>query len=232
MNQDSENLLPAPFPDQRPPIEYFAAFVDGELSTDDWARVQDWLANHPEDAALVDAHRNLVRCWRETAPAEPSEKIWREMLAQIEGRELKTEDRGSRTGDRNARPGVDAPRRRWIRIGLLGGVAAAALILALVVPGRDQEDKTPSDIEELAILSAEDIDLISMEENDTRLLVVGNPPVQEPLVLVATGDVTLDSIEPDDDGFVPQARMNPGSSASPMIVAPLRGSETKDSIGK
>jgi hypothetical protein len=224
MNQDSENLLPAPFPDQRPPIEYFAAFLDGELSTDDWARVQDWLANHPEDAALVDAHRDLVRCWRETAPAEPSERAWREVFARIERRGLKIEDRGSRT--------KDLSRGRWIRIGLLGGVAAAALILALVVPGRDQEDKTPSDIEELAILSAEDVDLISMEENDTRLLVVGNPPVQEPLVLVATGDVTLDSIEPDDDGFVPQARMNPGSSAAPMIIARLRGSETKRSMGK
>ncbi len=224
MNQDSENLPPAPFPDQRPPIEYFAAFLDGELSTDDWARVQDWLANHPEDAALVDAHRDLVRCWRETGPAEPSERAWREVFARIERRGLKIEDRGSRT--------KDFSRGRWIRIGLLGGVAAAALILALVVPGRDQEDKTPSDIEELAILSAEDVDLISMEENDTRLLVVGNPPVQEPLVLVATGDVTLDSIEPDEDGFVPQARMNPGSSAAPMIRARLRGPETKDSIGK
>jgi hypothetical protein len=224
MNQDSENLLPAPFPDQRPPIEYFAAFLDGELSTDDWAKVQDWLANHPEDAALVEAHRDLVRCWRETAPAEPSERAWREVFARIERRGLKIEDRGSRT--------KDLSRGRWIRIGLLGGVAAAALILALVVPGRDQEDKTPSDIEELAILSAEDVDLISMEENDTRLLVVGNPPVQEPLVLVATGDVTLDSIEPDEDGFVPQARMNPGSSAAPMIIARLRGSETKRSMGK
>jgi ferric-dicitrate binding protein FerR (iron transport regulator) len=224
MNQDSENLLPALFPDQRPPIEYFAAFLDGELSTDDWAKVQDWLANHPEDAALVEAHRDLVRCWRETAPAEPSERAWREVFARIERRGLKIEDRGSRT--------KDLSRGRWIRIGLLGGVAAAALILALVVPGQDQEDKTPSDIEELAILSAEDVDLISMEENDTRLLVVGNPPVQEPLVLVATGDVTLDSIEPDDDGFVPQARMNPGSSAAPMIIARLRGSETKRSMGK
>jgi ferric-dicitrate binding protein FerR (iron transport regulator) len=224
MNQDSENLLPAPFPDQRPPIEYFAAFLDGELSTDDWARVQDWLANHPEDAALVEAQRNLLRCWQETAPAEPSERAWREVFARIERRGLKIEDRGSRT--------KDLSRGRWIRIGLLGGVAAAALILALVIPGRDQEDKTPSDIEELAILSAEDVDLISMEENDTRLLVVGNPPVQEPLVLVATGDVTLDSIEPDEDGFVPQARMNPGSSAAPMIIARLRGSETKRSMGK
>jgi len=231
MNQDYEDPMPARLPDQRPPIEYFAAFLDGELSTDDWARVQDWLANHAEDAALVDAHRNLVRCWRETAPAEPSEKIWREMLAQIEGRELKTEDRGSRTGDRNARPGVDAPRGRWIRVGLLGAAAAAAVILALLIPRRHQG---PPDIDlaELPILSADDVELVSLEGNDTRLLVVGNPPVQEPLVLVATGDVTLDSIEPDDDGFVPQARMNPGSSAAPMIIARLRGSETKDSTGK
>ena len=64
MNQDYEDPMPARLSDQRPPIEYFAAFLDGELPTDDWARVQDWLANHPEDAALVDAHRNLVRCWR------------------------------------------------------------------------------------------------------------------------------------------------------------------------
>jgi hypothetical protein len=84
----------------------------------------------------------------------------------------------------------------------------------------------------LPILSADDVELVSLEGNDARLLVVGNPPAHEPMVLAATGDVTLVSIEPDEDGFVPQARMNPGSSAAPMIIARLRGPDTKDSIGK
>jgi anti-sigma factor RsiW len=206
MNPESEKPRPDRLADERPPIECLAAFLDGELSAEAWARVQDWLTNHPEDAALVEAHRNLLRRWRETAPPEPSETTWREVLAQID-RGLKIEAGGSRT--------KDLGRGRWIRVGLLGAAAAAAAILALIVPSRDQDTKTSADpgIEELAIVSADDVDLVSMEDNDAPLLVVGNPPLQEPLELAMAGDVTLVRME----GF---ARMNPGSSDGPMIIAP------------
>jgi len=40
--------------------------------------------------------------------------------------------------------------------------------------------------------------LLSMEGNDAQLLVVGNPPVHEPMELVASGDVTLLRIERSD----------------------------------
>ena len=84
MSGDSENPLLGRHPGQRPPIELLAAFLDGELTADDRQLVQDWLATHPEEAALVQAHRNLLRVWREAAPPEPGEKAWREVLAQIE----------------------------------------------------------------------------------------------------------------------------------------------------
>ena len=70
MNEDLASAVPPRDP-RGPSIEDLAAFLDGELVPDDWTRVQDWLANHPQDAALVEDHRSFLRFWQESAPAEP-----------------------------------------------------------------------------------------------------------------------------------------------------------------
>src|SRR5207247_1589033 len=45
MDEDFESPV-SPRDPAGPSMEELAAFVDGELSADDWTRVQDWLANH------------------------------------------------------------------------------------------------------------------------------------------------------------------------------------------
>ena len=185
MNEDFENSIPPRDP-TGPSIEELTAFLDGELGPDDWTRVQDWLANHPEDATLVEDHRNLLRFWRETTPADPSEKAWGEVFARIEA--------GTRQAGAHVRTSLRRGRR--IRVGLLGAAAAAAVILAIVAPWRERDNGV--DLAGFPIVTADDVDLVSMEGNDAELLVVGNPPVQEPMELVASGDVTLIRIERSD----------------------------------
>jgi hypothetical protein len=203
MNEDSASAVPPRDP-RGPSIEELAAFLDGELAPDDWTRVQDWLANHPQDAGLMEDHRNFLRFWQESAPAEPSEKAWGNVFARIEA--------GSHQAGANLRTALRRGRR--IRVGLLGAAAAAAVILAIVAPWREPSDKF--DLDGFPIVNADDVDLVSMEGNDAQLLVVGNPPEEEPLVLVATGDVTLVRME---------------RSPMPMIITPT-SSESKNPSGK
>src|SRR5439155_11335577 len=117
-----------------------AAFLDGELSADDRRRVQDWLATHPEEAALVQAHRNLLRVWREAAPPEPGEKAWREVLAQIEipgalriARNTHADGRSSTLDQRSLRPS----RNRRVPSGIVALDAAAPVLLAVFGPLRE-----------------------------------------------------------------------------------------------
>jgi hypothetical protein len=107
------------------------------------------------------------------------------------------------------------------------------IILALIGPRRDQRQApliAPVDqsvqLPELPILADDDVDLFSIHGKDTDLLVVGKLPVQSPLVLMAKGDVTLESLGPDLEGVEPQKL---DASDSPMIVAPLPSSTPKDS---
>jgi hypothetical protein len=72
----------------------------------------------------------------------------------------------------------------------------------------------------LAVVSADDVEIVSLRAADRVTLVVGVPPVTEPLVLASLGDVELDGVEPDADGMVPDVHMGEGS-VTPMIVAPL-----------
>jgi hypothetical protein len=231
MSSDSENPLPGLPPGQRPPIELLAAFLDGELTADDRQMIQDWLTCHPEEAELVQTHRNLLRFWRESAPPEPEEKAWREVLAHIESCGT------SRTYDRNTHAGgvvrsstldsrSSAPSRsRWIRTGLLALAAAAAVILAVFNPHKEPPPKSgrvqlavehPLG-DDLTLLTPDDVDLVSMEMTDTKLLVVGKLPVEEPIELVAKGDVTLHNFRED---------------MAPMIIVPIEASPTKVPRGK
>jgi hypothetical protein len=223
MSSDSKDSLWERLPGQRPPIEFLAAFLDGELSADDRQFVQNWLAAHPEEAEVVQTHRNLLRFWREAAPPEPAEKAWREVLAQIEscgtpGMGVQRTHGADVVRSSSLDSRFSAPTRsRWIRVGLLALAAAAAVLLAVF--GSRKELPPPADPlgPELTLLAPDDVDLVSMEMTDTQLLVVGNLPVQEPMELVAPGDVTFHKVAPD---------------VAPMIVAPSGVPRTKDPGGK
>ena len=72
----------------------------------------------------------------------------------------------------------------------------------------------------MAVVSPEDVEIVSLHAADRATLVVGVPPVTGPLVLASVGDVELEGVEPDTDGMVPSIHMDE-RSLTPMIVAPL-----------
>ena len=61
---------------------------------------------------------------------------------------------------------------------------------------------------------------MTIQATDTAALVVGLAPVHEPLELAAAADITIDRVEPDVDGMMPDMRWFDGSSP-PMIAVPL-----------
>ena len=79
-------------------------------------------------------------------------------------------------------------------------------------------DKIPHETAEvepaLPVLLADEVDIMTMQATDTTALVVGLPPVHEPLVLAAASEITLDRVEPDVDG------MMPGRSWTALNVVP------------
>ena len=107
---------------------------------------------------------------------------------------------------------------------MLALAAAAAVLLAVFGPRKELPPR-PDGVQvagdplgrELTLMAPDDVDLVSMEMTDTRLLVVGDLPVQEPIELVAAGDVTFHKIDPD---------------VAPMIIAPSEASQNKDSRSK
>jgi hypothetical protein len=67
-----------------PKLEDLAAYVDGELDAARRSTVEAWLSNHPEVAVEVEQQRRLADIWQATAPAQPSESQWGEVLAHVE----------------------------------------------------------------------------------------------------------------------------------------------------
>ena len=77
----------------------------------------------------------------------------------------------------------------------------------------------------LTIIGPDEVTLMSLEADDAPLLVVGNPPVSAPLVLVGHGDIKLE-LATDEHGKGIQVA---SGTDFPMIVAPVRQPEMKRS---
>ncbi len=170
------------------------------------------LPAHPSPEQTV--RDPLDELLRQTTPSEPEDVVWRALLARIE-------------------QGVSAPppRQRW-RGPLLGGMAAAGLLLALLVGWRMLSQRTaprePSPLavsphtetfEPLEVLSANEVVIISIDGADTPALVVGEPPVENTLVLADPGDVRVERVVPHADGARPD--LHQAEHGTPMIVSPL-----------
>jgi len=165
------------------PPELLAAYVDGELDPAECRRVETWLAEHPDARADVEEQRRLLRLVEDTAPPAPGEERWAAALAHVE-RELGA-----------------APRRRltWTRRAALAvaSLAAAAALLWLVFrdpPGRGHDTSNEVADEEWQIVSPDDIEIISMDDRDRGALVVGEPPINEPMQLLMPDEVKVDKL--------------------------------------
>jgi hypothetical protein len=199
--------------------ELLAAYVDGELDAVARARVEAWLAEHPEARAELDDQRRLSRrnhnLWQSSAGQPPSEVSWARLLHRVQG-----------ALNASARP--DAPpahRPHILRFAAPALAAAAAVFLGVLLwrpAGSPGPQPGPGDETPLAVADDADIEIVSIQEADAPLLVVGQPPLTDKVVLVSATDVELVKVERDTDGMMPQVQMNAGPNA-PMIVAPLAG---------
>jgi anti-sigma factor RsiW len=202
------------------PPELLAAYVDGELAPAECRRVEAWLVAHPEARADVEAQRHLARLLDESAPIAPAEEQWADVLARME--------RGLAVP--SVRPA--GGRRRAAVLAVAVVAAAAAVLLAVALNGLPLRPvppgATPPETEEpWPVASADEVEVLSMDDRDRGTLVVGEPPVNVPVELVTAQEVQVNKLEPDEQGRVGRL-YGMGASGSPIVIMPLEGAPDDD----
>jgi hypothetical protein len=192
-----------------PTAEQLTAYVDGELGPSECAAVEAWLAWHPRERATVAAQRWLARLWENSAPPEPHEQGWAQVLARV-----------AEATSPTARSRV-ARRRLVTVLAAAGAVLAATAATLLLVVLYGQAPETPKDpLTPWPVVASDDVEIESIDGGDLRALVVGEPPVNGPLVLASAEDVTIDDTGHDVEVVMPGLGSS-GKANVPMFMAPL-----------
>src|SRR5262245_57311273 len=63
---------------------WLTAYVDGELTGEERARVEAWLASNPEARAEVEAQQHLKALWERSRVAGPDALVWKDVLTGVE----------------------------------------------------------------------------------------------------------------------------------------------------
>jgi len=208
-------------PDDLPP-EFLAAYADGELGARDRDRVEAWLVEHPEARELLDDQESLgprnAGFWQAVAPPQPSVRQWIAVADAIRGRE----------------PASRA--RRWLpwfgSLALAATATAATAFFALPpgngpVPPADREQSIvapapaePDDVP-FAMAGPDDVRIVSLPEAAAHLLVVGEHPLRDSMVVLARADeVEFFGIGSDPSGRFPEVPTEVAPDDAPMIWAP------------
>jgi hypothetical protein len=181
-----------------PSPELLAGYFDGEFEgRDDLAplrqRLENWLVANPGGRAELAEHRRLRHLWLETMPTDPAPAAWHGVLCRLK-RSLATR----RPAPRHARQPMPW---KWAYL------AGAACVLVAFFLSKELA-QAPEDNEPFPVASEREVVILRVEGADTGTLVVGELPLQGPLVLVGPGDVTLTSIEPAQrDNMVPEVNV-------------------------
>ena len=205
----------APSPNDFPP-EWLAAYADGELPPCERVRVERWLAENLDARELLDTQESLARgnaeFWNAVRPPEPSAEQWHDTLNRI------------------ALP-VVKPSHRWVGWMSTAGLLATAATLFIALPGpRDTcmnppaivpVGVSPSDDEPYPMASAADVRIISMPQSAVGLLLVGDHPIGDSMLILAKADeVEFLGVGNDPDGRFPAVPLDPQAADAPMIWAP------------
>lgn len=226
----------APSPEDRwtPSRELLAAYADGELDAYPQRtllrrQIEQWLAEHPEDAAELEAQVELGRLMAETTPFEPSEAQWAAVWARIE-----------------CQP---RPRWRWSAAvwlaGLVAAGAAAAVVavvlqmsavpeeplpqpaaailpaadgtaaraaVAVVQHAGDAAIRRAGEIEVLEVATSDEIEIIRIAGSDTGSMIVGQLPLSGPMVLLDPDEI---EIMPPANGAGPRPELRKGMLWTP-----------------
>jgi hypothetical protein len=146
-------------PEHGPTPEQLGAYADGELTNADRAAVEAWLDRQPALAAEVDEWQRLTQLWRDTPPPPPAPGAWATV-----GNEIKARLRAP------SQPTVPSALPRF------GWLVAAAAVLALVFLGKGNGPVSATE-EPYPVVSAEDVDILSIAGMDCDYLAGAKPPV-------------------------------------------------------
>jgi hypothetical protein len=203
-----------------PREELLAAYVDGELASSEQLELEAWIASHPETAAAVEALRRFKQLWQATRPVEPDEAVWARIQNIIQtilaAPHVAASPALAVTAHKRASNSSRVRRIvRWTS-------AVAAFLALMVLDARLPRDSSFAPTgEPYPVIATDDIDIITVHAADAGRLVVGKPPLTEPLDIAQPGDVVVVSVKPDIDGMLPYVRSPAENQHVPMIVVPL-----------
>ncbi len=201
-------------PEDDLPPELLAAYADGELPPALEARVARWLAAHPEALRTADDQAGLSPAneflMDELAVPMPTPREWAACQAGI-------------------REELAKPRRDWNFRPFLAGFTVAAGLLLVMWAGTSDRDFQPlavilsadaEDGEMLVLAGRDDIEILSMPEAAAPLLLVGQLPWNEDLVLARAHELEYIGVGSDADGRFPDVPRDPTSDEAPLLWTP------------
>lgn len=199
------------------PPEWLAAYSDGELTSAERDRVENWLADHPEARDLLDSQESLGprnrEFWQAVEPPAPSPGQWASVRSAVTA----------------ANP--VHPSRPWLRwFGAAGLLATAAGLLVLSFPDRgpveppvvrDNSSSVSDTVEPIAMATSDDVQIISLPESAAKLLVVGEHPLSgSSMALARFGEVEFYGIGSDLAGRFPEVPTDRNTEDIPIVWAP------------
>jgi hypothetical protein len=177
-----------------PRPEELAAYADGELDRCPSGaalkqRIEDWFADHPEGVAEIESISQLDNLFKSTLSEGPAELAWSELGDRIQKELLETP----------VPPRRKAHRSFWAATFL--AIAAAAVLLAFNLntgPTPTPKEGQALDEEPFPVASADEVEILRVDGNDTNALVVGQLPVTGLLLLAFPQDVEILQVNGDD----------------------------------
>lgn len=182
-----------------PGPELLAAYLDGELEGRDdlaalRARLEDWIACHPEVRDEIQRQRRLRRLWEQTAPEEPTAAQWRAALSSI----LSLASAGRARAPEA--PFAETKGKAYVQtLGLVAACLACVVLLsATFLSSPTQPWSVPSALDfylpeddPFPVARSQEVEVLQVAGADTGSLPIGRLPVQGELELVGHDDVAF-----------------------------------------